>query len=296
MNGPSRGLSTVLGLVLASAVSLACATAEPAAPRYPLVFDKAKVLRTLGLVVRPYTSDAEDTQAFPTRCYYYGDGSYDISLSDDLLARFKVRGFSRRSLCMALVSEMRFDPETGQRLPTYIVANVESLSQPGYVPGAGELTAELPLDVQDCFKNGTPYADCRIQYDPMTGRKLTARQTQAYKQAGAALDKKLREPAFKNAFKYIDKCETAAAKPGDDCEFTAGMITIGAAQKALGVGAPSRATFYDYASDFPSGFGYALYARPTDVPPAAVQRIAKDKSYLATEASVAQVAERLKPK
>ena len=142
---------------------------------YPVVFNKAQDLRRLGVVLKDYSTDSEAVQHYPNRCYYYGDGGYSLSVSDEFLAKFKTRGFSRRSLCMALVSQTRFDPETGRRLPTYIMGNIEALQRNRGRPGAGDVSEELPLDVPNCFKRGLPYSDCEMNYDPRTGGRILCR-------------------------------------------------------------------------------------------------------------------------
>ena len=61
-------------------------------------------------------------KTFETGCYHFGEGgAVNISISAELLAYYVQQGFSRRSLCMALISAIRFDPETGRRLATYVV-------------------------------------------------------------------------------------------------------------------------------------------------------------------------------
>ena len=91
------------------------------AVRYPIVFKQAEQVRALGLSVE------SGDRALKNKCYAYGEGSYRLSVSDERLAAAKAKGFSLESLCMGLVSEARFNPETGKRLPTYIYFDATGL-------------------------------------------------------------------------------------------------------------------------------------------------------------------------
>ncbi len=99
------------------------ASAEPAV-EYPIVFDTRADLEPLGLSVG-LTYGAGETApkpTFPNACYAYNDeGGYWFSVSDVFLAHYKAKGFTRESLCLALVSFPYFDPETGERMPTFAV-------------------------------------------------------------------------------------------------------------------------------------------------------------------------------
>jgi hypothetical protein len=221
---------------------------------FPVVFGKASDLRKLGLVLHGFTNDSGSVAHFPHRCYYYGDGGQDISFSDEFLARFKARGFSRRSLCMALVSEVLFDPQTGARLPSYVLARYKDGSQPG---GSGDVSEDLPLDVPDCFKDGMPLTDCVWNYDPKTGKRLK----QADITAIGAIGKRI---------------QTLLARYGSDCRAKETNGTLFASCKELGyddakkLRSPESCSctpaFSDWSSEFPKGFGYALNADGTAGP------------------------------
>lgn len=80
-----------------------------------------------------------DMPAFPNKCYG------DVSISDAFFAQFKVRGFSLPTLCLAITSPwITHDPETGK--PLTVVSQ-------GYL-----------LQVPDCFRNGTPFLDCKMNF------------------------------------------------------------------------------------------------------------------------------------
>jgi hypothetical protein len=236
-------------IIAAIACSLTLATAVSAQARYPMVFDSVAKLKKIGIAL-PLPGLAEGSDAFPTRCYYYGDGGWDISISDELLAEYKTQGFSRRSACMALVSGIRFNPENGKRLATYIILDRKQFKN-GKPIDDGAMSDELPLSLPRCFNRGLPYADCAWSYDPMTGKTLSAAQTQKIKTIGAQIDKFLSDPETRRKFKYLE----------DDSPFTKGMILVGAAQdKPADLPDDSGLSFYDESNELPKGYGYALYA------------------------------------
>jgi hypothetical protein len=159
------------------------------AQEFPVIIDSPSELRQIGIAV----SFGTEVPPLRNKCYYYGDGGYLISTSDEFYGRFKQRGFSLEALCLGLISETHYDPESGHRLPTYILVDraliKENMRQFGKVVEPGTVSDELPLDLPDCFKNANPYTDCRFQFGRVTGKALTAAQTDAYKRLGAAIDK-----------------------------------------------------------------------------------------------------------
>ena len=134
-------------ILIAMAVSVwaSAAQAEPAI-EYPIVFTDNSRLEDLGLSLDwpPATSDIVRPPHFKNGCYLYRgqDREHLISISDEFLARYKAKGFSRESLCLALVSEARFDPETGIRLPTYVLRNDAVLEKWLEELDPGKMTAE----------------------------------------------------------------------------------------------------------------------------------------------------------
>lgn len=246
------------------AISLALGTAASAQTRFPMVFDTVQKLKQTGIALLLDAELGRKSQHFPTRCYYYGDGGWDISISNALLAQYKSQGFSRRSACMALVSGIRFNPETGKRLATYIILDPKRFKR-GTVMEAGVVSDELPLSLPRCFARGLPYSDCAWRYDPMSGKRLSATQTQKLKSIGERIEKFLGDPRTREAFRYFD----------DDSPYTKGMISVGAGQDGPDdLGEDTHFSFYDYASEFPKGYGYALYAEGgagPDVSPAVVK-------------------------
>ena len=310
--------STFLRLA-AAVVSLAVrpAAAEPEI-KFPIVFSSKKELQKLGIFINipaAYDTSGSDDPNIRNKCYHYGEGmQHNITISDEFLARYVAKGFSRRSLCMALVSEARFDPETGKRLPTYIfkseVAVQNSLEylnpktlRPDvlamYVPDifktieamttavenarrgnfaglsedevgallgeSGAISAELPLAVPNCFKNGTPYLDCRWRYGMMSGRKLSAAAPVKYREVGEALDRHIKD-AIKNGGFPPDRPEEKEGRLKTDGGFSAGL-SVPYEGKTVDLRVPSELVpwtggieWFDVSPEFPNGYGYAFNA------------------------------------
>ena len=103
-----QGFVFVMGVMVSATVGPALAQAPPTKPT---VFKTYEELLPLGIAF-----DERVKQGYPHKCYSYGDGSTPISISDALLARYKARGFTLESLCLGLISEARFDPESGKAL------------------------------------------------------------------------------------------------------------------------------------------------------------------------------------
>jgi uncharacterized protein YgiM (DUF1202 family) len=245
-----------------------------ATAQFPIIFNKEAEMEPIGLTYLDRTEGPRRHLAH--RCYYIGDGGPGISFSDAFLDHYKALGFSRRSLCMALMSGVRFNPETGNRLATYI----RKFSENDY-----DMYPELPITVPACFKNGTPYSDCIFRYHPLSGAALSAEVTRLYRETGERLLQELRDPVRRKSFKYFN----------DDDTYTKGMIVIGVEQERLNGGPLSVASFYDYSSEFPEGFGYGLYADGTAAPgiSAAAVRTAADPRRRRPQISQARVRELL---
>lgn len=129
---PARSLLTaalLFGAAFYCAPERAAADPVPGPVKYPLVFTSLADLEKLGLWRHWPLIFAEENgetvlpkPPFQNGCYWWAGNATRslIAVSDDVLERYKKKGFTRESLCMALASRMRFDPETGERLPTYI--------------------------------------------------------------------------------------------------------------------------------------------------------------------------------
>lgn len=251
--------------------------------QYPIVFDSVQKLKRYGIALIGIGSDDRSLH-FRTRCYYYGDGGWDLSVSDQFLEFYKSVGFSRRSACLALISGVRFNPETGKRLATYVLIDRKLLKSRNNEPSAASI--ELPLSLPACFAGGTPYSDCKWNFDPLTGKKLSANSpVHSDRRLGCRGDAKLKRFCG-NPWSYGEAArhvEAFLSKPNSECassvvsskepdrQFITGMITgqcsfvaeydpsPDALENAL-IAWNTGASLYDYSSEFPKGYGYALYA------------------------------------
>jgi hypothetical protein len=163
---------------------------------YPYVLTDRADLRNFGLTIIFY-GGGTDPEPFGNHCFEYGDGGYDMTVSDDVLARH--RGIPFDNLCLALrQGGLRYDPDTGRRLPTYILANVEALKKPDEALDPGVVSEELPLAVPRCFAVGEIDRDatytllkntgCSYKYHPWSGRRLTEDESAALAEAGLSID------------------------------------------------------------------------------------------------------------
>jgi hypothetical protein len=180
-----------LGLICAVYVGLSPGSdrLNAAASNFPLIF-LPDAEAQVGLV------HDGGKKSFETGCYHFGEGgAVNISISAELLAYYVQKGFSRRSLCMALISAIRFDPETGRRLATYVVIyDLKELRK--HPDDVGNLSPELPLSIPSCFARALPYSDCTWNFDAFTGKRLSATLTRRFKAFGRELEEAIR--AFKN--------------------------------------------------------------------------------------------------
>jgi len=257
------------------------ALAEPEV-KYPIALKSSELLREAGL-----SRNEDDLEPLKNWCYYYGEGGWKLTVSDALLESYKSRGFSLHSLCLGLVSQRKFDPEMGTRLPTVIFfdepglttalkgRNPRSMNADELEQLSEEFTSEeLALTVPDCFKNGTPYSDCSWRFDVDSGKRLDEAATLRYKALGQKFERAM---ANENAIDAI--CD---GRTRTDCikEIDGEMPYINALHPESGLldfsylkderlGADklsqddcdsSNGSFVDISEAFPKGFGYALFA------------------------------------
>lgn len=306
-------LCTFLGSFLAiyiSSLSIDWLHAEEL--KYPIVFTDATHLTKLGLALEDYGKNANLVKPFRNRCYYYGDGGYSLSISDQFLETYKARGFSLNSLCMALVSGIRFDPETGAPLPAYIVADLEGLRQSGKYIESGVVSDILPLQVPDCFKRGLPYSDCEMRYDPMSGDQLSEQTSRYLKKVGNHVEEEI-ENLIKSG-KYIKdcSCDEKRLDQKERCrlEKHCGAYTSGRLAREIyhfnhGSIPVSEdyvpyiyIAFVDISTSLPRGFGYALYAEGgagASASPDSVKLVLEGK-HRATEQKIKATVKKLKEK
>jgi hypothetical protein len=135
---------------------------------------------------------------FPNRCFTYGEGGYHVSVSNAFKARYDRIGMPFENLCFILMTGgVRYDPESGRRLPTYMLGKLDKIArlvstprpragQPLdmddiYMPG--DLTEELPLEVPRCFqrakregRSALDVSACNFRYHPWSGKPLSAEE------------------------------------------------------------------------------------------------------------------------
>jgi hypothetical protein len=115
-----------------------------------------KVLNAAGIGIR-FSDDQTPATAYSkqytNKCTYKSQSHepVDLTVSDEFLEHYRERGFTLKTVCLALATLMIRDVETGVLLPivNYAIYGV------------------IPLNIPDCFRNGTPLLDCKMNYDPM---------------------------------------------------------------------------------------------------------------------------------
>lgn len=212
-------LRTILALGLALIV--AATWRQPAAAQetadYPVLLRDYADLRKLGIAFTGF-EEKPRVEPFEHRCYNFGDGGYRLSVSGEVLARFRAKGFTLETMCMGLVGEARFDPETGRRLPTFVVyptamlrhhiekdflaiepakarrfrgRDPESLTIEEIAECCSEgrvISPELPYDLPTCFRNANPYSDCTWRYAIKSGERLSDRSVAKFRDLGRAIE------------------------------------------------------------------------------------------------------------
>lgn len=193
-----------------AALLLVPATAAADAPKYPLVAESRAELERLGFsLVRPAELAPGNRWSGKT-CR--NDGGVPqallLAISDDVVARYAKRGFTRETLCLAIAGAPLYDPYTGKRLPTFVfrdpagVAAVLAGRDPAKVDdveliAAGVLTDEIPLAAPTCFRNGKPHVDCEWRYSERTGRQRTTGSIRSFARAGERLQETMADAIAK---------------------------------------------------------------------------------------------------
>ncbi|MER9018975.1 hypothetical protein [Mesorhizobium sp. M0898] len=237
---------------------------------FPLVFTSVSSLKKVGIAL---DLNVNKSIHFNARCYYYGDGGWDISVSPALLAFYQHKGFSRESLCLALISGIRFNPVTGKRLATYILINDVAALAAGAIE-SGTLSDELPLSIPECFKRGLPYSDCSWNYDPLSGQRLSKTKTAKYARIGVNLTAMLaKHPRTESCSgSNIDQRTDEYRGIGSESLLKGALCQTGYGGDEV--------SFYAYGGNLSTGFGYALYADGEAGPeasPAVVKAAAEGK-------------------
>jgi hypothetical protein len=217
------------------------------------------------------------------QCYWYNDL---LSVSHERLLRYRDMGFTLNSLCLGLISETKFDPETGERLPTYVAiaqkAWDERKKQYPKVTVESYLSLEHPLELPKCFRRALPYSDCDFKFDRLTGKPLPETKRRQFKVLGEALNETMQQ-----AIKHRLVCtwpfclERWAIDPPDGdndllgtLEAEYGCFQLGYLRQFIetklrpkGIDAPvdeklgeAGITCFDVSLNLPAGFGYTTDA------------------------------------
>jgi hypothetical protein len=145
---------------------------------------------------------------FPNKFYDLNGSSAGyrpITISNALLARYRTRGFTRATLCIALVSQARFDPETGKRLPTYVFRDDADIDQ-ALDADADQISNDPDL-VPGTFKSKQAVVDAIAAFKRRDYEKLNAKQTEALVRNYSAMTEEQPlavPPCFKNGTPYLD--------------------------------------------------------------------------------------------
>ncbi len=141
----------------------------------PLIFGSHAQLRKFGIEITNFGPE-RGSKPLPEKCggAYGGEGSYDFTFSHEFAQKFRSRGFTNLSLCMAMESEIRYNPETGARLRSFVLADIPVVKR--NQEEAGTATDQIPFEPPNCFRNAQPLQDCELNFDMNTGRRLTTAQ------------------------------------------------------------------------------------------------------------------------
>lgn len=151
----------------------------------------AERLRELGIAEQAEPGDF----AFPNRCH----GT--LTVSDELLEAYRATGFSLMTLCLGLRAPwVSFHPETGKPLAIVGLRNAEA--------GNGEITTfrNYLMQVPTCFRNGTPYEDCKMNYDFMGGERQTPDRIAWFEDRGRKMGLELRALVARGSFATECRC------------------------------------------------------------------------------------------
>jgi hypothetical protein len=324
-------LRTLISAVLFSVAFAEHNTTSGAEIQFPVVFTSGDELAQFGLSIIGYPAFH---RPLVHRCYFYGAGGALLTVSQERLARYRQNGFTLNSLCLGLVSETKFDPETGKRLPTYIVIDPTKVVETKKIAHGKEsiernieevfVSNEFPLELPSCFRRGLPYSDCVFNFDRFTGKPLSEAKKNAFRQLGRALDEAMQR-AIENrlvcAWLFCserwwedlgDGYSTAGSLGGGAFEpvgaFDLGYLPHFIKEKLAphGIKVPeallkdSHVSFFDVSINLPAGYGYNLDADGSAGPSVsqAVLKMAADQKRQVSQldpAGLAQAIDAAKP-
>ena len=266
------------------------------AQEFPVVFEDKAMLRELGVTLAD-VGPQPDVEPFAEKCFYYGDGGHSVSLSPELIARFTRNGFSVGAICLGILSGIRYHPTTGERLATFMVADVEAIR--AYGPDPFAMSEELPLELPACYAGARPLSDCDWRFDPKTGAALSEDVRTSIRNLGLAADAAGEQAVASGVFNKTCPPDSF----GGDCridKFPGGGDFI----YIEGRRAPERVAnqphwpvgMFDISSEYPAGFGYALFTDGAAGPSAQIDadKIALDPKKRASMAIIESLKVKLK--
>lgn len=254
------------------------ASPPPLDPRYPVILGDTESQRRLGLLevnYGPYRGGPE----LANKCYYYGDGGNLLSVSDEFLATYTARKFTLRSLCLGLISGVMYNPETGARLATVIMADLVELASPDYIGEPGAITEELPIELPACFARGLPLTDCTFAYHPFTGARLLPTDTTRIAEAGAKVlvtGRRILAAGHYDRPCNSDQIYREVEDQSCYTEYSDGLSGYYAREYRINPNHPVMVPFggfVDFSPVHPNGFAYAIFADGAAGPSASMESV-----------------------
>ena len=267
------GLAMLAGLVAPPAL----------ADDYPIVFESAQEARKIGFVIQGYGPGGETVRPERINCYDYGSATYILTMSKQVLRAFEQRSFTLQSLCFGLVSLARFDPESGQRMPTFIVidraAAIEDLNgnngeiDDNTTVSRNFATPEIPLSLPGCYARGVPLLDCQWRFNPNTGEALPGDVAAQLGELGQQIDQVIKAKIDGGLI------PTAAARPGAVIETHDNIhpvIDLNEGNWLQDVRRIVRPMQFDISEGFQQRYGYALKTDGSGGPPSVSAFVVKN--------------------
>jgi hypothetical protein len=145
---------------------------------YPIVIQNGRELSAAFGLVGNHELERRVRHA-KNRCFWKGAADVDLSISDEFFSPYKKEGFSLKTLCLSLKAEdqIRFDPETGARMPTY--ARLGTPFNGEYLLIAPSCLARGKFVESDIFVQLLPIG-CRVNFHPWSGRRLNDAIAEAF--------------------------------------------------------------------------------------------------------------------
>jgi hypothetical protein len=161
---------------------------------FPVLFDDPRRLRPLGV---DFWFTHKSSGSPYQMCFHNGsvqdeNGLPKLYLSKEF--RRHHRDYNFHKLCLVMRSGViRFDPESGQRLPSFIMINREYLAKGDGYEGLA-ISDEIPLVAPPCLNKGdfdqaTSFAaklslsGCSMRYHPWSGRELNEEERKLWRTA-----------------------------------------------------------------------------------------------------------------